>query len=137
MTTVEQLDEMRAENAKLRELLGIDQWGPEWEPANIKEIAATEVRKLVGHERDKLRAQRDAVIDLCREPCREWIEEKADRCKVVSEFILWGKLFPSEALGPRCYEHASQHLGGWMSYADIEQHAVFDLRRIRAVLEDA
>lgn len=51
-----------AENAKLRELLGIEQWGPEWKLANIREIAATEVRKTVSAQRDRL-ALRLAAIE--------------------------------------------------------------------------
>jgi hypothetical protein len=73
--------------------------------------------------------------ELLWEPCREWVAEKHDRCNERSDVILWGKLFPADALGPRCLDHAAAHIG-WRSLAadQIEQHAVFDLRPIRAAL---
>ena len=43
-----------------------------------------------------------------------------------ADYLLWGKLFPPEALGPRCYEHAAKVLGNGMSRLD--QYAVLDLR---------
>ena len=55
-------DAALAENAKLRELLGIDQWSREIEPVNIREIAATEVRKLASQQRDEAVAERDAAL---------------------------------------------------------------------------
>ena len=65
------------------------------------------------------------------EPCREWITNEhgaPQRCNVKSEFILWGKLFDGEALGPRCYHHASLHMNGHMDPHTISQYAIFDLR---------
>lgn len=44
-------------------------------------------------------------------PCREWLDEKHDRCSAQAEFVLWGRLFKPEALGPRCYDHAAMHAG--------------------------
>jgi hypothetical protein len=43
--------------------------------------------------------------------CREWVDEKNDRCWAPAEYILWGKLFDPDALGPRCYDHAAAHAG--------------------------
>lgn len=63
------------------------------------------------------------------ETCREWLDAEHDRCGERAEFILWGKYFPSEAFGPRCYDHAAKHLGD-MSAHSIEQTAVYDLRRV-------
>jgi hypothetical protein len=40
------------------------------------------------------------------ETCREEVGEFGERCNERAEFLLWGKLFPKEALGPRCYDHA-------------------------------
>ena len=45
----------------------------------------------------------EAAKTLTSEWCRECREEPA-------EFILWGKLFPPEALGPRCYTCARKHV---------------------------
>ncbi len=45
--------------------------------------------------------------------CGEWgdVEGSPHRCTARAEFILWGKLFKPEALGPRCYDHAASHAG--------------------------
>jgi hypothetical protein len=67
-----------------------------------------------------------------QEPCREWVEKKANRCNAPSDFILWGKLFPPEALGPRCYDHAYIHIG-YGGISQIDQWAVFDLRPFAAL----
>jgi hypothetical protein len=32
-----------------------------------------------------------------------------DKCWEPAEYVLWGKLFPAEALGPRCYKHAEPY----------------------------
>lgn len=45
-----------------------------------------------------------------REFCREW-PDGGERCNAPAEFILWGKLLPPEALGPRCHDHAAKHVG--------------------------
>lgn len=57
------------------------------------------------------RPWRNAVADVAVTPCREWCENKNDRCGQVAEFILWGKLFDPDALGPRCYDHAAKWAG--------------------------
>lgn len=64
-----------------------------------------------------------AVSESCR-------EEMADgsRCGAPAETILWGKLLPSEAFGPRCYEHAAKHIGGRAVHDPT--WAAFDLRRL-------
>lgn len=68
-----------------------------------------------------------ARAEALRETCREWPDDAFDRCNQPAEFILWGKLFPPEALGPRCYEHAVKHTGHSMP-SQVDQWAVFDLR---------
>lgn len=67
-----------------------------------------------------------------RETCREWSGEMSDRCNQLAEVILWGKLFPKDALGPRCRYHAESHLQG-RSLPDVlrEGWAVFDLHNLR------
>lgn len=62
------------------------------------------------------------VIECCRE-CRDGGRT------VFAEFILWGKLFPPEALGPRCYDHTSKYVG-WAGMGRIDQWAVLDLRHL-------
>jgi hypothetical protein len=64
------------------------------------------------------------------ESCREWVDQKMNYCSERAQFILWGKLFPPDALGPRCYDHAAVHLRGDMSAHNIEQTAVYDLRPV-------
>jgi hypothetical protein len=54
---------------------------------------------------ETLRGIRDEVGS-----CREWKDEKFDRCNAPSEYVLWGKLLPPEALGPRCYDCAVKHV---------------------------
>lgn len=49
---------------------------------------------------------------MCGEEfCRERSEVDGKWCGERAEFIIWGKLYPEEALGPRCYEHARRHVG--------------------------
>lgn len=64
-----------------------------------------------------------------REACREWLTAKNRYCHATAEVILWGKLFPIEALGPRCYDHATKHV----HHSDLfdPQRAIFDLRNLR------
>lgn len=45
------------------------------------------------------------------EPCRNWIEAKADRCGAPADCIPWGKLLNPEFLGPRCYPCAEAQIG--------------------------
>ncbi len=62
------------------------------------------------------------VIGGCREETKG-----GGKCWEPSEFVLWGKLLPPEALGPRCYDHAEKHLGRGVG---DPQWAVVDLRRL-------
>lgn len=64
------------------------------------------------------------MIEHCRE-CRD--EFPYDNTPTRADFILWGKFFPSEALGPKCYDHAYEHLGH-SAMGQIEMYAVLDLR---------
>lgn len=66
-----------------------------------------------------------------REACREWVEAKTNCCFERAEFLLWGKLFPPEALGPRCYEHAAKHAGHEALGYRLDQYAILDLRGLR------
>jgi hypothetical protein len=69
------------------------------------------------------------------ETCREWLDTKYDRCGERAEFILWGKFFAADALGPRCYNHTAIHIRD-MSAHNIEQTAVYDLRRVYRLRAD-
>lgn len=62
--------------------------------------------------------------------CREWVGN--DRCGAPSEFVLWGKLIDPEGLGPRCYDHAAQHVGH-RALGD-RGCAIIDLRMLAAEL---
>ena len=46
-----------------------------------------------------------------RESCRNWIEAKNDRCGKPARYIVWGKLFDPEYLGPRCEDCAHGQVG--------------------------
>ena len=50
---------------------------------------------------------------MSQETCHEELgaDHNFKRCNRPAEFILWGKLLPPEALGPRCYTHAADHVG--------------------------
>lgn len=67
-----------------------------------------------------------------QEFCREWVDEKGNYCYEDAEVILWGKLFPPEALGPRCWTHGNDHvdLVGGLNEAIRQQWAIFDLRKL-------
>jgi len=70
------------------------------------------------------------------ETCREWLDEANNRCGERAVAILWGKLFPPEALGPRCEAHATAHCGE-RSLEEIfhpdRPWAVYDLRQVNAL----
>jgi hypothetical protein len=75
------------------------------------------------------------VLDVIRAevgPCREWIDEKNDRCNAPAEYVLWGKLIDPEGLGPRCWDHAAQHVGP-RALGD-RSWAIIDLRRLTRAL---
>lgn len=65
------------------------------------------------------------------ETCREWLRSKHDTCKEPAAFVLWGKLLPPEAMGPRCMDHARKHIPSLPHLA--HQYAVLDLRDLRRV----
>lgn len=67
--------------------------------------------------------------DWWAETCREEVDH--ERCGLSADFILWGKLLPTEAFGPRCYDHAVKHLGHNMP-SRADQYAVYDLRGFAA-----
>ncbi len=50
-----------------------------------------------------------------------------------ADFILWGKFFPQEAFGPKCMAHASR----WFPVNQVDQYAVYDLREVRKLREQA
>lgn len=61
-----------------------------------------------------------------REWCRHWPDGANNRCGALAEFILWGKFFPPEALGPRCHDHALPY--SRLDTHTVEQSAIYDLR---------
>jgi hypothetical protein len=77
-----------------------------------------------------LEGQRDKALNLLAETCRECRDNDVT---APADFILWGKLLAPEALGPKCTDHATKHLG-FSAIHRIDQYAVFDLRPIRAAL---
>lgn len=81
-----------------------------------------------------LEAAAKSVLTCCRQ-CRDEAFDKGEADPAVpAEFILWGRLFDSSALGPKCYDHAQGWIG-WGGMGQINQYAVVDLRPIRAALE--
>lgn len=71
-------------------------------------------------------AEIEAILETCREE-----DENYERCNAPAEFILWGKLLPSDALGPRCYDHAAKHVGH--GALGDPAWAIFDLRRVARI----
>lgn len=71
------------------------------------------------------------MIESCRQ-CRDELPFGAP--SVPADFILWGKLLPSDALGPKCYEHAKEWLGP-RAMGQLDQYAVFDLRPLHGAGE--
>lgn len=49
------------------------------------------------------------------------------KCWKPAEYVLWGKLFPPEALGPRCYDCAAKH-AGHRALAPNSGYALISLR---------
>ena len=61
------------------------------------------------------------------EGCREELGAPSwDKCWEPATYLLWGKLFPTNALGPRCEMHATKHIGA----SNMPPHgwAVLDMR---------
>lgn len=69
-------------------------------------------------------AIRAQLITTCREELGD-----GERCPELAEFVLWGKMFDREALGPRCHDHACDHTS-WTMPSRADQWAVVDLRPI-------
>lgn len=68
---------------------------------------------------------------VCRD-CRDEAELNMTESIPVADFILWGKLFPAEALGPKCTFHAAEYI----NIAQVDQYAVLDLRAARRQAAD-
>jgi len=45
-----------------------------------------------------------------------------------ADLIVWGRLFPAEALGPRCIRHYATQTGYHTDDHSLSQSAVYDLR---------
>lgn len=83
----------------------------------------------------------DAANDLLRKlatVCRECNDEMGFMATDVplADFILWGKLLPPEALGPKCYDHAVKYVGHHTlaGHGDRFMLAAVDLRPINRAL---
>jgi hypothetical protein len=83
---------------------------------------------------DPLNVSREAVGDLAdaAPEVLEWCRQCRDELPHGStlppaDFILWGKYFPEDAFGPKCYTCAMK----WFDVLRVEQYAVFDLRPLR------
>lgn len=63
--------------------------------------------------------------------CVEWVEDTR-RCGEPADHILWGKLFPPDALGPRCTDCALKHVDSWA--LNDSSYAIFDLRPVRRLV---
>lgn len=75
----------------------------------------------------------DDVSTLKAQCCRQCRDQEPP-VQTRAEFILWGKLFAPEAFGPKCYDHAAEHIG-WAGMSMIDQYAVYDLRPINALID--
>jgi hypothetical protein len=64
----------------------------------------------------------------------EWCRACRDEDRLTPAIVIvWGKLFPPEALGPRCWDHAAEHV----DMSRLDQWAVFDLRPVAAEVRAA
>jgi len=61
-------------------------------------------------ERERIEGRIYDVLAECVGGCREDMPD-GSRCWAKAEYVLWGKLLPARALGPRCYDHAAEHIG--------------------------
>jgi len=68
------------------------------------------------------------LLTVCRE-CRDEMPVFSTNVP-AAEFVIWGKLSPPEALGPKCHDHAVKWLGHHVGYRS-SQYAVVDLRPAR------
>lgn len=62
-----------------------------------------------------------------RESCREDVDD-GERCGETADLILWGRLLPADALGPRCLFHAGKYIP--TDPHSVSQYAVYDLRPV-------
>lgn len=83
----------------------------------------------------RLAALEEATARLAFTSCREWDEELSRFCGGEAEFVLWGKLFPAEGLGPRCYLHAAKHAGHRLPGDPAA--AIIDLRPLQRAFREA
>ena len=95
-----------------------------WYDAVREELAGGEDERGTCRGRPVTRRPEGERVEFChfrKEPTGEWCGKDAD-------MIVWGKLFPPEALGPRCEEHAAEQLG-WRTVDDRDV-AIFRLRDV-------
>jgi hypothetical protein len=87
--------------------------------------------------RDEKIAETLAVIQAHVGGCREELGAPTyDKCWKPAEYVLWGKLLPKEALGPRCYEHALLYVNGH-GLAPKANFALINLRGLAEALDAA
>ena len=60
--------------------------------------------------------------------CHRRLEPTGEWCGKDAEFIIWGRLFHLDALGPRCYGCAAKQVGHRILTDDAV--AIFDLRKV-------
>lgn len=82
---------------------------------------------------DALREAIQKHIGGCRE---ELGEPTYDKCWKPAEYVLWGKLLPPEALGPRCYEHAQQYVH-WQGLGSGTTFALIHIGDLARACEEA
>lgn len=64
---------------------------------------------------------------------REFPERSYERCGKPAEYIVWGKLFPKEALGPRCRDCLVDQCG---HRAPVDSsYAIYKLPNLAALYE--
>lgn len=70
------------------------------------------------------------------ESCRNWVTpppfRALDRCGNPAVYILWGKLFPADLLGPRCYTCAVDQLtaAGYHSHSALQKDSGYAIYHI-------
>lgn len=70
------------------------------------------------------------------EVCRNWVAKppygNEDRCGKPALFIVWGKLFPLECLGPRCAVCVIDQLtaAGYHTYTALDKRAGYAIYHI-------
>jgi len=92
-----------------------------WESAALAALARVEAAA----------EQAEKALAGIETTCREWLDN-GSRCGQPAEFLLWGKMTPFEALGPRCYNHAA----AWVGHRALGNPAwaILDLRPGSAAL---